>query len=164
MIVTGERGGKIKYEKKIVLIIIPRKKKNAAYGLLRLSYGRSNLETVNLDGRFLYPIFNQEVGDVGTLISLELDNLTHFLIVNNGSVAGEFFLEFLEYFLEVVFLTQALQGGQSLPSIPLLDTDMNVIGLRSNVTSISKRIASLSKGIESVKVLYAHSTRMDGRM
>jgi len=101
---------------------------------------------------------------VGTLISLELDNLTHFLIVNNGSVAGEFFLEFLEYFLEVVFLTQALQGGQSLPSIPLLDTDMNVIGLRSNVTSISKRIASLSKGIESVKVLYAHSTRMDGRM
>lgn len=78
-----------------------------------------------------------------------------------------YFLKFLEYFLKVIFcdrtvsaqaeamlkpiqiptLTQALQGGQSLPSIPLLDTDVNVIGLGSNVTSISKRIAFLGKRI-----------------
>lgn len=81
--------------------------------------------------------------------------------------------------IQIPTLTQALQGGQSLPSIPLLDTDMNIIGLGSNVTSISKRIAFLGKRIyrrkvrglvserlwwgrtETVKVLHAHSTRME---
>jgi hypothetical protein len=44
-------------------------------------------------------------------------------------------------------LWQALQSSQSLPSIPLLDTDMEVIGLRPNVLSISERIAFVCKGI-----------------
>lgn len=45
---------------------------------------------MNLDSRFLNPIFDEEGGDLGTLISLELDDLTHLLVVNERSIACEF--------------------------------------------------------------------------
>jgi hypothetical protein len=45
---------------------------------------------VNLNGGLFHPIFNQEGGDLGALISLELDDLTHLLVVNERSITGEF--------------------------------------------------------------------------
>lgn len=48
---------------------------------------------MNLDSRFLNPIFGQEGRDLGTLISLELDDLTHLFVINEGSVASEFLLD-----------------------------------------------------------------------
>lgn len=48
---------------------------------------------------------------------------------------------------KILTLRQTLQSCQSLPSIPLLDTDMDVIGLRSYVLGTSKRIAFICKGI-----------------
>lgn len=36
------------------------------------------------------PLFSEEVGDLDPLITLELDNLAHLLVVDEGSVAGKF--------------------------------------------------------------------------
>jgi hypothetical protein len=45
---------------------------------------------VHLDGGFLQTILDKEGGDLGTLISLELDDLAHFLIVDKSAVASKF--------------------------------------------------------------------------
>ena len=45
---------------------------------------------MHLDGGLLQTIVDEEGGDLGTLISLELDDLAHFLIVDKSTVASEF--------------------------------------------------------------------------
>lgn len=45
---------------------------------------------MHLDGRFVQAILDQEIVDLGTLVSLELDDLAHFLIVDKSAVASEF--------------------------------------------------------------------------
>ena len=45
---------------------------------------------MHLDGGFLQAILDEEGGDLGTLVSLELDNLAHFLIIDKSAVASEF--------------------------------------------------------------------------
>ena len=47
---------------------------------------------MHLDGRLLYSIFAKEVGNLGALIPLELDDLSHFLVVDESSVASEFLI------------------------------------------------------------------------
>lgn len=49
---------------------------------------------MNLDGRLLNPILGEEVGNLGALVSLKLDDLTHLLIVDKSSVARKFLLRF----------------------------------------------------------------------
>jgi hypothetical protein len=44
-------------------------------------------------------------------------------------------------------LGQTLQSGQSLPSISLLNTDVDVILLRTNVFAASKRVSLICKGV-----------------
>ena len=50
---------------------------------------------MHLDGGFLQAILDEEGGDLGTLISLELDDLSHFLIVYKSAVASEFLSRFI---------------------------------------------------------------------
>jgi len=57
------------------------------------TYGMWSLETMHLDGGLLQAILDEEGGDLGTLVSLELDDLAHFLIVDKSAVASEFLLE-----------------------------------------------------------------------
>ena len=65
--------------------------------------------------------------DLGALISLELNDLTHFLILNEGAVASEFLLESLEELLGIVLGRDTLEGGDSFSTISLLNSDVNVI-------------------------------------
>jgi len=55
--------------------------------------GRGSLETMHLDGGFLQAILDEEGRDLGTLVSLELNDLAHFLIVDKSAVTSEFLLE-----------------------------------------------------------------------
>lgn len=49
-----------------------------------------SLETVNLDtGLLTNALVDEELGDVGSLIALELDHLTKLGIIDNGTVAAE---------------------------------------------------------------------------
>ena len=45
---------------------------------------------MHLDGGFIQAILDQEIVGLGTLVSLELDDLAHFLIVDKSAVASEF--------------------------------------------------------------------------
>ena len=45
---------------------------------------------MQLDGRPGDPFLGEEVRDLDSLIALELDDLAHFLVVNEGPVAGKF--------------------------------------------------------------------------
>lgn len=47
-------------------------------------------ESVYLDGGLLDPILGQKRRDLDALITLQLDDLAHLLVVDEGAVAGEF--------------------------------------------------------------------------
>ena len=50
---------------------------------------------MHLDGRFFDAVLNEEIGDLATLVSLELDDLTQFLVVNESAIAGKFLFAFV---------------------------------------------------------------------
>lgn len=54
----------------------------------------SPLKSVHLDRSFLNSILGQEGGNLGALISLKLDDLSHLLVVDESAVAGKFLLGF----------------------------------------------------------------------
>jgi len=77
-----------------------------------------NLETLFLvDEEFLHNI---------ALITLKLDHVASLVIVDDGAVAGELFLDDLEDLFEVEFGWNTLDSGQGFTTITLLDTDVNV--------------------------------------
>ena len=101
---------------------------------------RCRLETVHLDVLLRDAFFDQEHGDLLTLIALKLDHLAKFLVIDDGAVASKLLLERLEKLFLVVFcealvdcahtLGQTLQRRQRLASVSLLDTNVNVaVGL-----------------------------------
>lgn len=47
-------------------------------------------ESMHLDGGFLHSVLDKERGDLGTLVSLQLDYLAHLFVVNNSAIASEF--------------------------------------------------------------------------
>ena len=49
----------------------------------------SDLETVDLDSRLLQAVLDEERRDLGALVSLQLNDLTHLLVLNKGTVAGK---------------------------------------------------------------------------
>jgi len=68
----------------------------------------SFLESMHLDRSSLNSILCQEGGNLGALISLKLDNLSHFLIVDKSAVASEFLFEGLEKLLGIILFGQTL--------------------------------------------------------
>jgi len=111
---------------------------------------------VDLDGRFLQAVLDEEVGDLASLVALKLDDLTHLLIFDEGTVTGELLLERLQEFLGIILLRQALEGSKSLSSVSLLNTDVDVFGGPNLVGVLSQRVPFVCEGIESLEVLYAH--------
>lgn len=94
---------------------------------------------------------SQEVNNLVSLVTLELDNLSVLLVLADVSVAGKILLENLQDSLEVIFFGKALDCSQSLSSVSLLDTDMDVVGrLSIVVTSVGEGIcvsASAGRGL-----------------
>lgn len=113
---------------------------------------------MNLDRILRHAFFDEEVGYLDTLITLELDDLTGLLILNERAVASEFLLECLQELLSIVLLGQALQRREGLASVPLLNADVDVVLLRANVCARAKRVSLVCEGVESVEVLHAHAT------
>jgi len=71
-------------------------------------------------------------------------------ILDDGAVAGKGLLELLEDFLEVKFGGDALNGGQGLPSIALLNADMDIL-LRS-ILRLDVVFVGVGEGIEGLEV------------
>jgi len=94
----------------------------------------SGLETVDFDGLLVEAktlgLADQKFANLAALVALKLDHLAHALGLGGGddrAIASEILLEDLENFLVVKLGRNALDRGQGLASIALLDTDMEVL-------------------------------------
>ena len=84
------------------------------------------LESMNLELILFDQIgIGQEHADFIPLIPLELDDLPVLGMFHDSPVAGELLLANPHNLLEVVLVRESLHGGQGLPSIPLLDPDVD---------------------------------------
>jgi len=116
-------------------------------------YRLRRLEAVDLDGLCvkLKAIFcDQELLNVFALITLKLNHLAHLTVGDDCAIAGELLLDDLEYLLLVEFLGEALDGGQSLTTIALLDADMDVILGLLRFPSV---VVGLREGVKGFEVL-----------
>lgn len=95
---------------------------------------------MHLDVLLRDTFFDQEHGDLLTLIALKLDHLAEFLVIDDGAVASKLLLERLKKLFLVIFchasvdgkhtLRKTLKSRQRLASVPLLNTNVNVtVGL-----------------------------------
>ena len=87
----------------------------------------------------------QEHADFIPLIALELDDLPVLGMFHDSPVAGELLLTNPHNLLEVVLIRESLHGGQGLPSVPLLDPDVDdgvLDAVTVSLVGIEERIKS----------------------
>lgn len=103
---------------------------------------RLRLETVDLDSLLVHlELSGQELQDLSSLVTLELENVTKFFILVDMAVAAKILLQSLENLLEVIFTGDTLDSSNGLTAVTLLMSDMNVVGRRGFfVTSLGERI------------------------
>lgn len=115
------------------------------------------LEPVDLYGLGIEfePFFlvDQEFLDIFALIPLELDHLAHLSIVDDGAIAGKFLLDDLENLLLIEFLREALNRGQSLTTIALLNPYMDIVLRLFGVAGV---FVSFGEGVEGLEVFDGH--------
>ena len=88
----------------------------------------SPLEAVDLYSIFLHQTSSyQEIGNLLPLISLKLNDLPQFFVLNDRTITTEIFLKVFQNRVIIVVGAEALNGGQTLPAIALLDADMNIL-------------------------------------
>jgi len=121
------------------------------------------LETVDLDGLAIKAqallLVGQEVLNILALVSLQLDHLSHLGVCDDGAIAGKLLLDDFENLLLVELLGQSLDGGQSLTTITLLNTNMDVVLLSGLYFSSS--IISLRERIEGLEILDVRGHEID---
>lgn len=96
---------------------------------------------------------DQEFLDVFALITLKLDHLAHFSVIDDCAIASEFFLDDLENLFLVEFLGQALDSSQGLATIALLNPDMDVV-LR--LLSFPSIFVGFGEGVEGLEIFDGH--------
>jgi hypothetical protein len=116
------------------------------------------LESVDLDSFLIKPqplaLVLQELVHILALIPLKLDHVAEFVVFDDGSIASELLLDDLEDLLRIEFLGKALDSGQGLTTIALLDTDVYVVlGLLFDFSSI---LVGFGEGIEGLEIFDGH--------
>ena len=91
----------------------------------------------------------QEHTDFIPLIPLELDDLPVLRMFHDSPVAGELLLANPHYLLEVILIRESLHGSQCLPSIPLLDPDVD----DGVLDAVTVSLVGIEERIKSFKVL-----------
>jgi hypothetical protein len=67
-----------------------------------------------------------------------LENLTHLLVIDNGTVASKVFLKLLQDLLCVILFGKALESCYSFTSVTLLDTNICTVKGLENRQKIAK--------------------------
>jgi len=113
-----------------------------------------DLETMDLDSLSIklqaFLLVGEELLNILALISLKLNHLAHLSVDDDGAIASKFLLDDLEDFLLVKLLRKTLDSGQSLTTIALLNTNVNVI-LR--LLCLSRILVGFGEGIKGFQVL-----------
>ena len=76
-------------------------------------------------------VFGEEIGDGLTLVALQLQHVSHFIVRDHGAVAVVRLLERLEDLLEIELLVEALHRRDALAAIALLHADVDQIATGS---------------------------------
>ena len=98
-------------------------------------------------------LIRQKVLDILALVALELDDLAHFQVGDNGAIAGKLLLDDFENLLLVKLLGQALHRGQGLAAIALLDPNVDVVLLRLlDLAGVFIRFRERVEGLEILDV------------
>jgi len=112
------------------------------------------LETMDLDSLSIklqaFLLVGEELLNILALISLKLNHFAHLSVDDDGAIASKFLLDDLEDFLLVKLLRKTLDSGQSLTTIALLNTNVNVI-LR--LFCLSRILVGFGEGIKGFQVL-----------
>jgi len=114
------------------------------------------LEPVNLDGlgiKLESLLVSQELLDILSLISLQLNHLAHLGVRDDGAIASELLLDDLENLLLVELLGKTLNSGQSLATIALLNPYVNIV-LR--LLSLAGIFVGFGEGVEGLEVFDGH--------
>jgi hypothetical protein len=86
---------------------------------------------------------------VSSLVSLKLDNLAEVFVFNDSTIAREFLLEVLEQLLRVELVRYALNCGQGLSTVSLLDANVHVFrslgGLLERI--LGRELIGISEGV-----------------
>jgi hypothetical protein len=91
-------------------------------------------------------LIDQEVLDVGSLISTQLDNFSHFQILLHGPVATEILFECFTYSLNVKVIGETGHSGDTLSSVSLLDANMDLLfRSRTFVSSVLKGVCATKR-------------------
>lgn len=87
---------------------------------------QGRLEAMDLDVFLLaHGTINEELGDLLTMVTLELDNIhPAILVLDNTAITGKILLENFQDLLRVNILRETFNGGQSFTSITLMQTDI----------------------------------------
>jgi len=95
----------------------------------------------------------KEVLDGVSLVSLELDHITGFLVGHDGAIARELLLDDLEDLLQVKFGWNASDRSEGLPAVALLKPYMDVVLVLALLGLPGILILSIREGIETLEVL-----------
>jgi len=112
------------------------------------------LESMDLDGLWikLQTVFliREEVLNILALIALELNHLSHLGVNDNGAIASKFLLDDLKDLLLIEFLRETLDSCQSLTTIALLNTDVDVVLRLLDVSCI---FVGFGEGVKRLEVV-----------
>lgn len=119
----------------------------------------TSLKTVDLYSLRIKPqallLIGQELLDILALIALQLDDLAHFQVTDNGAIAGKLLLDHFENLLLVKLLGQALDRRQRLAAIALLDPNVDVVLLR--LLDLAGIFIRFRERVEGLEVLDGHT-------
>jgi len=118
-------------------------------------------EPVEFDRGLGDALFGQEVRYLEPLIALELNDLAEFFVVDKSTVACKIPFESFQQLLQIILFRQTLQSSQGLATVALLDADVDVILLRSDVGILE--IAFLGERVEALEVLKTHAMESGSR-
>lgn len=114
------------------------------------------LETVDLDAlgiKLEAFLVGQELLDILSLVTLQLNHLTHLSVSDDGAIASELLLDDLQNLLLVKLLGKTLNSGQSLTTIALLNPNVDVV-LR--LFGLAGVFVGFGEGVEGLEVFDGH--------
>lgn len=94
---------------------------------------------------------HEELADVLALVTLQLNHFSILGVLNYSTIAGKFLLEGLHQFLFIVVIRDALDCGEGLPAVALLDPYMDVVLSAGREQVIT--LTCIRKGVEGLEVL-----------
>lgn len=96
----------------------------------------------------------QKLRNLHSLITLQLDNLTQLVVLDDIAITSKILLQNFQDLLQVILVGHTLNSGKGFTPVTLLDTDMDVVcWLRFGITSVGEGIFLLVRNKRWIKLI-----------